>query len=68
MCVLGMDFKRDLVHAIELNESVLDLDKDVKDIHLNIICEIRARLLEGNSLPDFLFQCSTLPLFVSPQH
>lgn len=46
-----MDLKRDLVRAIELNESVLDLDHDIKGIHLNIICEIRARLLEGNKLP-----------------
>ena len=47
-----MDLKRDLVRAIELNESVLDLDQDIKDIHLNIICEIRARLLEGNKPPS----------------
>jgi hypothetical protein len=45
-----MELKCDLIKAIELNESVLDLDKDINGTHLNIICEIRARLLEGNSL------------------
>jgi hypothetical protein len=49
------DLKNDLITALELNESVFSIDngKDFDQIHFNIICEIRARLLQG--IPTLFF-------------